>query len=257
MAVDLSFHDIGAGSPVVILHGLFGSRRNWGSIARRLGESRRVLTADLRNHGDSPWDATHDYTAMTDDVARLIESAVGGPAAVIGHSMGGKVAMLLALTRPELVDRLVAVDIPPAASNGTPVDYVRAMQAVPLATLARRTEVEAALAEAIPDPKVRAFLVTNVVSRPDGLAWGVNLDAIERQFAAIVGFPAVPPGRCFAKPSLFLIGERSDYVRPQHRDEIRRLFPGAEIEVVAGAGHWLHADAPEAFVVAVNRFLAA
>ena len=146
VAVDLSFNEIGAGTPLVILHGLFGSKRNWSSIARILGEQRRVFTVDLRNHGQSPWDPSHDYASLADDVARFIEERVGSPAAVLGHSMGGKVAMILALTRPELVERLIVVDIAPAASSGTLIKALHAMKAVPLAAYTRRTEVEAALA---------------------------------------------------------------------------------------------------------------
>jgi pimeloyl-ACP methyl ester carboxylesterase len=254
-AVELSFCDVGAGEPVVILHGLFGSKRNWASIARRLGSQRRVLTVDLRNHGESPWLAVHEYAALAGDVAGLIEKVVGGPAAVIGHSMGGKAAMVLALTRPDLVDRLVAVDIPPDRSSGTPVGYVRGMQAVSLGSCTRRADVEAALAATIPDPAVRAFLATNVIVRPEGLAWAVNLDAIERQFDTILGFPDLSAAMPFRKPTLFLTGGRSDYVQPHHHAGIRRLFPAAEIAVIPEAGHWVHADAPEAFVDVVVRFL--
>ncbi len=165
MSVELSLNEYGAGPPVVILHGLFGSKRNFSAVARQLADSFRVVTVDLRNHGESPWDDRHDYPALADDVARLIERQLGEPAAVIGHSMGGKAAMLMALTRPELVERLVVVDIPPARSRGTPISYVHAMQAVPLAQLSRRSEVEQALAVAIPDPVVRG-LRSSASSRP-------------------------------------------------------------------------------------------
>ncbi len=255
VAVDLSYSEVGTGAPVVVLHGLFGSKRNWASIARQLGLRCRVLTVDLRNHGESPWDAVHSYPAMAGDVARLIETVVGGPAAVLGHSMGGKAAMLLALTRPELVERLVAVDIPPARSSGTPIEYVRAMQRVPLAACARRADVEAALAAAVPEPAVRAFLATNLLVRPEGLAWTVNLDAIERQFDTVLGFPDMSAAAPFPMPALFLVGGRSGYVQQHHHAGIRRLFPAAEIEVVPEAGHWVHADAPAALLDAVRRFL--
>jgi len=255
VAVDLSFNEIGAGTPLVILHGLFGSKRNWSSIARILGEQRRVFTVDLRNHGQSPWDPSHDYASLADDVARFIEERVGSPAAVLGHSMGGKVAMILALTRPELVERLIVVDIAPAASSGTLIKALHAMKAVPLAAYTRRTEVEAALADAIPDVAVRAFLVTNLAGGSEGLSWTLNLEALDRHADAILGFPEIPPGRRFVKPTVFLVGGRSDYVRPEHHAEIQRLFPAAVIETIDGAGHWVHADAPGSFVEAVARFL--
>ncbi|MGA1619143.1 MAG: alpha/beta fold hydrolase [Pirellulales bacterium] len=255
MSLELSFNEYGAGPPLVVLHGLFGSKRNFSAIARRLADAFQVITVDLRNHGESPWDNRHDYPALAADVAQLIERQLGGPAAVIGHSMGGKAAMLLALTRPELVERLVVVDIPPARSRGTPIDYVHAMQAVPLAQLSRRSEVEEALATVIVDPVVRGFLVTNIASRPDGLAWIPNLDAIERQFDTILDWPTLPPGTHYRGPTLFLTGAKSSFVTPEHEPVIRQLFPAARLEQIAAAGHWVHAEQPEAFLAAVRRFL--
>jgi esterase len=257
MTVELVFDERGAGPPLVVLHGLFGAKRNWATIAKALAPHHRVLTVDLRNHGASPWDAVHDYPALAGDVARFIHTHVGGPAAVLGHSMGGKAAMVLALEEPGLVERLVVVDIPPAASRTSLIDALRAMQQVPLAACTRRGEVDAALAESIADPAVRAFLVQNVTAGPNGLAWAVNLDAIAHNFPAIVGFPDVPAGRTFSGPTLFVVGERSDYVRPEHHPAIHRLFPAATIKVVTGAGHWVHAEAPEAFLAAVSGFLSA
>lgn len=255
MAVELTTSEIGTGEPLVILHGLFGSKRNWSSIAGRLAEYRRVITVDMRNHGESPWDDVHDYPALADDVARLIERVVGGPATVMGHSMGGKAAMLLALGRPELVERLVIVDIAPARSQSSPLLLVKAMRRVPLETLSRRAEVDAVLAEVIPDLAVRGFLAQNVVTEPTGLRWSVNLDAIERNGESIVGFPDIPPGVTFAKPTLFIAGGRSDYLRTEHRDAIERLFPAATIETIPHAGHWVHAEAPGPFLDVVSRFL--
>lgn len=256
MAVELATGEVGAGEPLVILHGLFGSKRNWSSIAGRLAQHRRVITVDMRNHGESPWDGLHDYPALADDVARLIERVVGGPVTVMGHSMGGKAAMLLALGRPELVERLVVVDIAPARSHSSPLLLVKAMRRVPLETLSRRAEVDAVLAEVIPDLAVRGFLAQNVVTEPTGLRWSVNLDAIERNGESIVGFPDIPPGTSFAKPTLFIAGGRSEYLRPEHRDAITRLFPAAMIETIANAGHWVHAEAPGPFLDVVSRFLA-
>ena len=256
MTVELVFDERGAGPPLVVLHGLFGAKRNWATIAKALAPRHRVLTVDLRNHGASPWDPVHDYPALAGDVARFIRTHVGGPAAVLGHSMGGKAAMVLALEEPDLVKRLIVVDIPPAASRATLNDALQAMKNVPLATCTRRTEADAALAESIPDPAVRAFLVQNVTTGPHGLAWAVNLEALERAFPAIVGFPDLAAGRTFPGPTLFVVGERSEYVRAEHHAVIGRLFPAATIEVVAGAGHWVHAEAPGQFLEAVSRFLA-
>jgi len=256
VSVELSFNEYGAGPPVVILHGLFGSKRNWSSIARQLAPDFHVYAVDLRNHGESPWHEQHDYPAMAVDVAHLIEQQVGQPVTLIGHSMGGKAAMYLALTRPDLVERLVVVDIPPARSRGTPISYVHAMQAVPLAQLSRRSEVEQALAETIADPVVRGFLVTNIISVPEGLAWTVNLDAIERQFDTILDWPATAAGRQFSGQTLFIRGNRSAFIKPEHEAIIRQLFPAAMTESVIGAGHWVHAEQPAAFLELVQRFLA-
>jgi esterase len=253
--LDLAVSDVGSGEPLVVLHGLFGSKRNWATISSRLAAGRRVLTADLRNHGESPWDDRHDYPALAADVAWVIETRVGGPAAVLGHSMGGKAAMALALERPDIVSRLVVVDIAPVRSTATPIAYVQAMRALPLANYAQRFDVKEALAEAIPDPAVRAFLTLNLSAGPEGLAWTVNLAALEDNFAAILGFPETPPGQTFQKPALFLAGGLSPYVQPHHRPAIERLFPAATIEVIPGAGHWVHAEAGDAFLAAVNRFL--
>ena len=253
--VELAISESGAGSPLVILHGLFGSKRNWSSVAHRLAAAHRVITVDLRNHGESPWSDRHDYPALAADVAAVIERRVGGPTAVLGHSMGGKAAMVLALARPDLVERLVVVDIAPVRSTATPIEYVRAMRALPLAAFSQRLDIKEALAPAIPDPLVRGFLTLNLVSGPAGFAWTVDLEAIEHNFDSILGFPEVPPGRRFTGPALFLAGGRSDYVRPEHHAEIHRLFPAAPIEVIEGAGHWVHADAADAFVAAVDAFL--
>lgn len=255
MAVELSFAETGSGPSLVILHGLFGSKRNWASIARLLGRHHRVLTLDLRNHGDSPWDARHDYPAIAEDVAEVIRTVAGGTATVIGHSMGGKAAMLLALEYPALVERLVVVDIAPATSRGTSIDVLHAMRAVPLATCTRRTDVVTALESRILDPGIRAFLAQSVTVGPDGLAWSVNLDAIERHFDAIRGFPDIPSGRTYDGPVLFITGGRSVYVEPEHWPVITRLFPRARRDVFEEAGHWVHADAPARFVEAVDRFL--
>ncbi|MFN9368517.1 MAG: alpha/beta fold hydrolase [Planctomycetia bacterium] len=256
VTVELACNDTGSGEPLVILHGLLGAKRNWATVAKALAGQRRVLWADLRNHGSSPWDDAHTYPDMAADVARLVETRIGGPATVLGHSMGGKVAMLLALTRPERVARLVVVDIAPTVSQRAPRDFLAAMRGVPLAACRTRAEADAALAQSVADPAVRGFLMQNVANGPDGLSWGVNLDALERHFESIRGFPTIPHGRAYSGPTLFIAGGRSDYIRPEHAAEIDRLFPRATTETLPAAGHWVHADAPAEFVAIVERFLA-
>ena len=238
----------GDATPLLIAHGLFGSGRNWGAVARRLSDARPVVAVDMRNHGASPWDDAHDYPAMAGDLADTTE---GRPHHVLGHSMGGKAAMALALTRPELVRRLVVVDIAPVAYAHDQGHLVAAMRAVDLDGVTRGSEAAARMAS-VPDDGTRAFLLQSL----DVAAgrWTLNLDALEARMAAIMGFPTLS-GR-FEGPTLFLAGGASDYVRDEHHAAIEASFPAARIERVAGAGHWLHAEKPRAVEAAVRDFLA-
>jgi esterase len=259
MSLDLAYAEHGSGGPpVIVLHGLLGSARNWTAIAKRLAAANhRVYALDLRNHGGSPWADDTGYAAMAEDVRRLMDRRGLAEAAVVGHSMGGKVAMVLALEHGERVERLVAVDIAPAAyAGGTFLSYIRPMRAIDPSGVSRRGEVDERLREAVPDSGVRAFLLQNLVSdEGGGFRWRVNLAALEAGMAEIVGFPMPEAGRAYAGRTLFLAGERSDYVRPEHRETIRRLFPNATVEVVPGAGHWVHAEQPERFLERLLAFL--
>jgi esterase len=240
--------------PLLIAHGLFGSARNWGAIAKRLALHRQVVVVDMRNHGDSPQSPEHGYAALAADLAATV-AAHGGRADVLGHSMGGKAAMVLALTEPGRVRRLVVADMAPVAYGHSQIGYVRAMQAVDLAAVSRRSDADSALAAAVPDPALRAFLLQSLAVGPEGASWKLNLPALAEAMPRIMDFPALAAS--FAGPALFLSGAASDYVRPAHWRRIRELFPAAEHRTIPGAGHWLHADAPAAFVEAVEAFLAA
>ena len=250
----LTFDRLGpdAGTPLLIAHGLFGSARNWGVIAKRLSDARPVVAVDMRNHGDSPWSDRHDYPAMADDLAEVI-AALGGRADVLGHSMGGKAAMQLALTRPERVARLVVADIAPVAYGHTQMHLIEAMRGLDLTGVTRRGEADALLAESVAEPGVRAFLLQSLDLKSDPPRWRLNLDALGAEMARILGWPDTP-GR-FEGPTLFLSGAASDYVRPEHRDTIRALFPAARFAKIPGAGHWLHAEKPREFEAAVAAFL--
>lgn len=239
--------------PLLIAHGLFGSARNWNVIAKRLAAGRQVIAVDMRNHGESPRSSENGYEAMAGDLAETIE-AHGGRADVLGHSMGGKAAMVLALTEPGRVGRLVVADIAPAAYGHSQIGYVRAMEGLDLAAVARRSEADARLAETVPDATVRAFLLQSLAFDEAGRAgWKLNLAALGAEMPRIMGFPAASAS--FPRPALFLTGAGSDYMRPEHWPAIRALFPAAEREEIAGAGHWVHAEAPRAFAEAVERFL--
>jgi len=238
--------------PLMMAHGLFGSARNWSGVAKRLSAGREVIAVDLRNHGESPRNADNGYAAMAGDLAQVI-ATVGGRADVLGHSMGGKAAMALALTEPGRVARLIVADIAPVAYGHSQLGHVRAMQRVDLATCARRSDADRQLADAVPDAALRAFLLQSLAIGPDGAAWRLNLDVLADQMPQIMGFPDLPG--TYDGPTLFLSGTRSDYVNDAHWPLIRALFPAAERVVLPGVGHWLHAEAPGPFVEAVNGFL--
>jgi pimeloyl-ACP methyl ester carboxylesterase len=241
-----------AALPLLIVHGLFGSARNWNAIAGRLADRREVIAVDLRNHGASPWDATHGYPDLADDLAEVI-AAEGGRANVLGHSMGGKAAMWLALTAPARVDRLIVADIAPVAYAHDNSRHAQAMRALDLTGLASRAEADRRLAALVPDAAVRAFFLQSLDLKADPPRWRLNLDVLEAEMPKIVGWPETEaqfPGR-----TLFLSGARSDYVRPEHRAQILARFPAARFVRLPGAGHWLHADNPRAFEETVRLFL--
>jgi esterase len=255
--VELAFREVGAGPPVVILHGLLGSSRNWQAIGKELGRRYRVILPDLRNHGASPRSPAMTYPAMAADLVALLDRLGLAEAAVVGHSMGGKAAITLALTRPERVSRLVVVDIAPVDYGGRGfLDYIRALQALDLALLRRRAEADAALAPAVPDPAVRAFLLQNLGFEGDRPRWQPDLESLSRSMATITGFPAWLAGRRFAGPTLLIRGELSSYVTADGVAACRAHCPGARLMTVRGAGHWVHADAPAIVVGALERFLA-
>lgn len=254
MSLELSFSELGSGKPVVILHGLFGSKRNWQSIAKRLAAHHRVIIADLRNHGDSPWDSAMRYQDMAEDIAALIKHRAHGPAAVVGHSMGGKASMVLSLLEPKLVERLCVVDISPAPSGGTLIDYIQDMRSLDLSEFARRSQVEEALGKKIAEPTIRSFLAHNVKVESTGLSWQVNLAALEAAFDDIMGFPDLHPKHYLGK-TLFLAGGRSDYILPHHHAVIESLFPKSDIDVIPNAGHWVHAEQPTLFIDKISEFL--
>ena len=254
MHVILSYKSQGeaAGPPVVILHGLLGSSSNWRSIARRLAEHQRVFCLDLRNHGDSPHVDDMSYPLMADDVRAFMDSHAIESAVIIGHSMGGKTAMRLALDSPRRIDRLVVVDIAPTVSDHDHVPVLHAMASLDTTRIARRSDAERMLEAKIPDAGMRSFLLQNLAVTPQGFAWRINLEAIERSLPALLDFPLEPDTPPFDGPALFVRGAQSDYVRARDEPTIRRLFPRAEIATVEGAGHWVHSEQPARFLEALG-----
>lgn len=249
----LALTSLGEGPPVVFLHGLFGQGRNFAAIARPLAARARVLLPDLRNHGNSPHADGMTYRDIARDVAETLDAEGVGPVAVIGHSMGGKVAMTLALTEPGRVSRLLVSDIAPRPYSGTLARYADAMRALPLSPGLPRAAADAALAADVPDAGVRAFLLHSLRFDTATPSWRVGLAQISAGMADILDFPDIATP--YGGPALFVSGDRSDYITPEDRPHIRALFPRARFASVKGAGHWVHADQPEAFRAIVEAFL--
>jgi esterase len=252
MPLQLAFETIGQGPPVVILHGLFGSRRNWRSIANALSAHCRVFCVDLRNHGASPWAATMGYPEMAADVRMLIESERLDRPVVIGHSMGGKTAMTLALEAPTAVGRLIVVDIAPVSYVDRVTPYLEAMRSIDTGSVTQRAEVMRQMSERIPDAQTVAFLMQNLVVRDDHFDWRLNLPAIAAAMNTLSGFPAEALLRSYRGPATMIYGSLSEYVRPLEQTAIGDAFPSMRMVEVEGAGHWVHIDRPAAFVAALE-----
>ncbi|MEX0279775.1 MAG: alpha/beta fold hydrolase [Arenibacterium sp.] len=246
----LTFGDPGPAPTVLIAHGLFGSARNWSVICKRLSDRGRVVAVDMRNHGASFHSDEHTYPAMAQDLAGVIDS-IGSPVDVIGHSMGGKAAMQLALDHPDKLRRIVVGDIAPVRYTHSQQPFIEAMRRVDLTGVTRRTDAARQLADFGVEPALQSFFTQSldVATR----RWRLNLDALEQNMPDIMGFPETDG--VWKGPALFLSGALSDYVLPEHRSSIRRLFPAARFAKIPGAGHWLHADKPREFEAALRVFL--
>jgi len=244
----------GDGPPVVLMHGLFGTARNLGAIARGLSTQARVLSLDLRNHGDSPHDAEMDYAVMAADVAETMNAAGMESARIIGHSMGGKVAMTLALTHPAQVEKLVVMDIAPVAYAHHYDGYVEAMQTIPLNNSVNRKQASEILSTTIPDADLRVFLLSNLVLG-ESPHWRFGLEEIGAAMPVLMGWNPPPGIAPYAGPALFLRGGNSNYVMPEATAPIKALFPAGEIQTIEHAAHWLHAEQPKAVIAALSAFL--
>jgi pimeloyl-ACP methyl ester carboxylesterase len=250
----LNFQVQGTGFPILILHGLFGSLDNWRTISRRLSDHFHVFTLDLRNHGRSPHSDAMSYDVMADDVAEFLQTHNLQRAHILGHSLGGKVAMHFALSYPNRVARLIVADIAPRAYSPSHLAILDAMRSLNLASFANRNDIDRALAQAIPQSALRHFLLKNVTRTDSGaFAWKLNLPAIRQNHSALLG--AIDGAHPFPGAVLFIRGGKSDYVQNADHESILRLFPQAAFETIPNAGHWLHTDAPEGFVESVIEFL--
>jgi pimeloyl-ACP methyl ester carboxylesterase len=247
------------GSRVVFLHGLFGQGRNWTQIGKALADRHRVLLVDLPHHGRSGWEADFDYLRVADQVAALLDAA--DPVALVGHSLGGKVAMVLALRHPELVERLCVVDVSPVVYDHLSEfeKYVAAMRGLDLGSLKERGEADAALVAAVPDPTVRGFLLQNLRRDGDTWRWQANLEVLGAALSTIGGWPEsrLAGLRPYAGPVLWVAGARSPYVRSEYAAAMDRWFPGNRKVTVKDAGHWVHSEQPEVFGEVLRRFVEA
>lgn len=237
---------------LLVLHGLFGSATNWRGIIRTLESEFQVIAVDLRNHGGSPWHSEMGYSAMAEDVAWLIEDHGFENPTVLGHSMGGKVAMAMAQMALTTINKLVVADIAPVPYQHSHLGYINTMQAVNLSGVTTRGQVDAALAEDIPEPGIRQFLLQNLVREDGSYRWRINLEAIRDNMNQLLDYPDLPPSDI---ETLFIGGQMSNYITDDIHAEIVRQFPAASIEFVAGAGHWLHAEQPQRVVELVRKFL--
>jgi len=236
-------------TPLLIVHGLYGSARNWGVISKRLSDEREVFAIDQRNHGDSRWCETQSYFDMAGDLQEFLKHF--GSMAVLGHSMGGKAAMVLSILDSNLVEKLIIADIAPVSYSHDNTQYIRAMKKIQLDRLATRTDAIMQLEESVPEPELRSFFAQSIDLK--NKRWKLNLDVLEREMEKIISFPQLP-GQ-YEKASLFLSGALSNYLQIIHRPSIKKLFPRANFAKIPNAGHWLHAEKPREFEAAVRTFL--
>ncbi len=250
----LHYRDLGQGTPFVILHGLFGLLDNWQTLAKFWSQKYHVYLVDLRNHGRSPHSNEFNYDLMVEDLAEFItEHQLQNPV-VMGHSMGGKVAMNFALRYPEQVSKLIVVDIAPRAYPVHHQDIIDGLNAVDIATMTSRTEAEAALVPYIPEAETRLFLLKNLYRREDNsFGWRMNLAAIEKCIEEVG--QETTADTPFNKPTLFIKGEKSRYIQEKDIPAIQQLFPQVQLETIANTGHWVHAEAPEKFYQLVVDFI--
>jgi pimeloyl-ACP methyl ester carboxylesterase len=245
------------GPPIVFLHGLFGQGRNWTQIAKAFADRHRAVLVDLPHHGRSSWDDHFDFLEIADQVAGSLSA--DDPVTLVGHSLGGKVAMVLALRHPELVARLCVVDVSPVGygSGSEFAGYITAMQDLDLSALEQRSDAETVLEQVVPNDTVRGFLLQNLRRDGDTWRWQVNLDVLGEELAEVTDWPEeqLAGATPYGGPVLWIGGARSDYVRDEYAEAMDRWFPHNRRVIVKNAGHWIHSEQPEVFVEVLRQFL--
>ena len=252
----LNFYDINEQStttPILILHGLFGSSQNWQTFARQLSRSDfRVISVDLRNHGRSFHHKIHTYEAMAFDLLCLIKENLTEPVNILGHSMGGKVAMLFSSLYPEYVNKLAIIDIAPVKYLHSQIDKVEALLRADISKCSKRSEVEAIIRKDFPDQRERAFFMLNLIRKNERFTWKINLEALQSHMDDIMNFPKVDTE--FNKPTLFVAGSESDYMSATHQKKIHKIFPNYKLDIIKNSGHWVHIDKPIELQLTIENF---
>ena len=252
----LAFSELGAGGETILmLHGLFGSRGNWTTIAKELSISNRVLTLDLPNHGASGWTNSVSYELLSKLILDFMSEHDLRDVTVLGHSMGGKIAMTMALSQSELIKRIIVADIAPVEYNHDNLAIITALEEMDLSSIRIRNDADKYLMRKIPEKMTRSFLLQNLVRSGNNYKWRINIPVIKKGLPSLHGFPYFSENVFFDGSTLFLAGAESDFIEPHHYSTINCLFPKSSIINIAGAGHWLHADAPEAFINRIFQFI--
>ncbi len=254
MAELLNFNRQGEGEPLLIIHGLFGSSRNWKTLAGRFAQQFEVLTLDLRNHGDSFHAAQMGYQDMVQDVVQLMDVQDIACAHLVGHSMGGKVAMKLTHENPERIKRLVVADVAPVTYRHHYDEIIDPVLALDLSALHNRREADEQLQQSIRDQRIRLFILQNLTFSNGVARWKLNWRAIRDNMAEITGYENITNWR-IETPSLFIRGEQSGYIDEQGRALIEQHFSKVQFKTIENAGHWLHAEQPDVFFQMVSAFL--
>lgn len=249
----LNFKKTGSGHPLVILHGLFGSLDNWFSIAKELTEHYTLYLIDQRNHGDSPHDEVWDYEAMVEDLKELLDAEGLDKVYLMGHSMGGKTVMNFAVKYPDYVEKLIVADIAPRYYAPHHQSILEGLNSLDLKSIQSRKEADDQLAKYVPELGTRQFLLKSLTRGSEGFAWKINLPVITKNIENVG--EALAEGSQFDGPTLFLAGGNSHYIQQKDLRDLEKHFPNHELEFVANAGHWLHAEQPHAVVEEMRKFL--
>ncbi|MDC1450826.1 alpha/beta fold hydrolase [Vicingaceae bacterium] len=250
----LNYKRLGTGKPLIVLHGLFGSLDNWMTLAKKWSNDFEIFLVDQRNHGQSPHSNEFSYPLMADDLKELMDKLELESAILLGHSMGGKTVMEFSMKYPEMVEKLIVVDIAPVSYNVHHHTIIDALRSVPLADISSRKEAENILSQHIKDVGTRQFLLKNLYWQDQGkLAWRFNLEVLAGEILPISEYANMKGS--FQKETLFITGSKSDYILPEYGSNIKSKFPKYELESISGAGHWVHAEKMDEFSQVVMNFL--